>query len=371
MKQKISRCTVLYESWQLQCCGDPIEVGKVANLQCIKDKRHKCYANASIDIDYNEEHHGGGTNFLLRGMVTRIQAIFVDRYADENNRRVDNPHNEFAIIETDYIDGFEDCPRYGYRSGSDVCDYIITLEDAVEGTYHHIPDGHHLYLEPEIEPDRIEGNRQAHFTEGFDSLVYYTEGKEHVIDLKTLGTNHTRLQIWQREYMQHIGSGYDTWDNNDWKDWWCRGYGLAKRIRKLMPSDSILYYGEAGQCREVIKRYGDKWELNGEGAMVTVESDMKEKEEAGLFIPKAYLNWEYEEMDAEQGGDCMAHKFMVSQETHHFFPGDSVMLNVLGRPKHQMGSVREVHDDHLLIHTDRWLDISEEYAIEVINGRMP
>ena len=368
MKLKIPQCTVLYESWQLQCCGDPLEVGKVADLPCIKDKRHKCYADASIDIDYDEEHHGGGTNCLLRGMVTRIQAIFVDRYADEDKHRVDNPYNKFSIIDTDHIDGFEDCPQYGDRSGSDVCDYIITLEDVVEGTYHNIPNGHHLYLEPDFEQGRMNENHQAHFTEGFECLVYYTEGKEQVIDLKTLGTDYTRLKIWQREYMQHIGSGYDVWDKNDWKDWWCRGYGLAKQIRKFMPSDSVLYYGETGQCREVIKRYGDKWELNGEGTMVTIESDMKEKGETGLFIPKAYLNWDYEEENAEQGGDSMTHKFMVPQEAHHFFPGDYVMLNVIGRPNHQMGSVREVHNDHILIHTDRWLDISEEYTIEVING---
>lgn len=368
MKQKISRCTVLYASWQLQCCGDPLEVGKVADLPCINDRSHKCYADASIDIDYCEEHHGGGTNCLLRGMVTRIQAVFVDRYADEASRRVDNPDNEFSIIDTDYIDGYEECPQYGYRSGSDVCDYIITLEDVVEGTYHDIMDGHYLDLEPEIEPGQTAADHQAHFTAGFDSLVYYTEGKEHVIDLKTLGTSHTRLRIWQREYMQHIGSGYDVWDKNDWKDWWCRGYGLAKQIRALMPSDSILYYGVKGQCHDVIKRYGDKWELNGEGVMVTIESDTQDKEKVGLFMPKVFLDWDYEEEKAEQGGDCMVHKFLVSQEMHHFFSGDYVMLNATGRPNYQIGIVLKVCDAYMLIRTDRRLDESEEYGIEVING---
>ena len=152
MKNKIDKCTVGYSSWQMQCCGDPIRVGKVADLLCIKKDRYINYVG--IEIDYDEEHHLWGANCWVRGLVTRIQAVFVDKYAniEDGTCNVVDPNNEFAIIDTDYIDGYEECDNYGHRKACDVSSYIITLENVVERECHEFPDcsSHGKYLRIEF-----------------------------------------------------------------------------------------------------------------------------------------------------------------------------------------------------------------------------
>lgn len=56
MKKRIERCTVEYDSWQMQCCGDPIHVGQVVSLPCVKDKPYTCaYA---MTVDFHERDGG-------------------------------------------------------------------------------------------------------------------------------------------------------------------------------------------------------------------------------------------------------------------------------------------------------------------------
>ncbi len=154
MKNKIDKCTVDYSSWQMQCCGDPITVGKVADLLCIKKDRYKNYVG--IMIDYDEEHHLWGANCWVRGLVTRIQAVFVDKYAgkDEKVRVVCDPDNEFFIADVYYIDGYEECDNYGHRKACDVSSYIITLENVVEREHHEFPEcsshGKYIKIKPII-----------------------------------------------------------------------------------------------------------------------------------------------------------------------------------------------------------------------------
>lgn len=45
---------------------------------------------------------------------------------------------------------------------------------------------------------------------------------------------------------------------------------------------------------------------------------------------------------------------------------ERVMPCVYGRPAYQLGTVLQVNEEDVIIHTDRWLDISEEYSIELI-----
>lgn len=132
MKTRIGKCIIKYESWQMQCCGDPIHVGQIVNLPCIKDKPYTCACG--INIDFDEEHHEKGANCLLRGKVTEIRSVFVDRFANEKEgaRYIEDPNNTFTIIEVYSIDGWEEPVCYEQRKGSDVCYYIITLENVVE-----------------------------------------------------------------------------------------------------------------------------------------------------------------------------------------------------------------------------------------------
>ena len=80
------------------------------------------------------------------------------------------------------------------------------------------------------------------------------------------------------------------------------------------------------------------------------------------MIPKTYLDWSFD--DDEQRN----YKFVVKSSEHKLLPSTRVRISVIGRPMHQCGTVLRVEDDGIIIHTDEWLDISEEYAIELIKN---
>ena len=67
----MSECTIYYESWQLQCCGDPFSVGDTVEWTCIMPTEYK---NAhGIILDFEEEHHGFATH-RIKGIVSNILA---------------------------------------------------------------------------------------------------------------------------------------------------------------------------------------------------------------------------------------------------------------------------------------------------------
>ena len=70
-EKKINQCTIYYEAWQLQCCGDAFAVGDNVEWTCIIPEDYK---NAhGIIIDLEEEHHGFATHSIT-GKVTKIIA---------------------------------------------------------------------------------------------------------------------------------------------------------------------------------------------------------------------------------------------------------------------------------------------------------
>lgn len=70
-KSTMDRCTIYYESWQLQCCGDPFSVGDKVEWTGTLPHGFK-YAHGTI-IDYEEEHHGFAT-LNITGTITRYIA---------------------------------------------------------------------------------------------------------------------------------------------------------------------------------------------------------------------------------------------------------------------------------------------------------
>jgi hypothetical protein len=68
---RMDACTIYYESWQLQCCGDPFSVGDKVEWTCMMPDNYK---NAhGIIIDFEEDHHGFASH-TISGTVTRIIA---------------------------------------------------------------------------------------------------------------------------------------------------------------------------------------------------------------------------------------------------------------------------------------------------------
>ena len=76
------------------------------------------------------------------------------------------------------------------------------------------------------------------------------------------------------------------------------------------------------------------------------------------MIERTYVDWDFNQDERNN------YKFGVNRSEHQFTPGTRVKLTVLDRPDSQYGTVIKVEDDALIIHTDEWLDISEEYSIE-------
>lgn len=363
MKNKIGKCTIGYLACLMHSNGDPITLGKVTDVLCIKQDRYKNYLG--IEIDYDAGYLSDEANCWVRGLVKRIQAVFVDKYARTEGltRYVDDPNNEFFLADTDYIDGYEECDNYGHRDASDVRDYIVTLENVVEREYSTFQEesshGKYIKMEPGDEGKELFWDESGNLVGDTDSLSIYEGDKKQIIDFTQMPW-HSEMIRWRNEYLEHVESGYDVWSNHEWLDWWCRGYCLAKVIRQLLPSDVELYYGEKGQCYEVLAGNDNFWCLNTEGHSVRLCPDMNQKAEAGLFIPRSHTDWTYEQDEYRN------YKFDISRSEHHLFPDDRVMLFVYGRPACQLGTVLQVHEEDIIIHTDKWLDIREEYSIELI-----
>ena len=361
MKNIISKCVVEYESWQMQCCGTPLKVGQVANLHCIKNGSH---INAlGIKIDYDEEHHGQGTNCILRGIVSRIQTVFIDKFANEKQRRVDDKNNVFAVLDTSYVDGRENCDNYGNREGSDASSYIITLENVMERSYKSFDGcfshGKYIHIEPSEDSDGLFWDEGSRLVGMVDSLSYYEGEAKKTIDL-VQESWYPSLLSWVRNFQSHIHSGYEIWGANEWLDWWCTGYSLAKKIMRILPSDVQLFYGQGGQSRQVITHNGKGWELNMEqyGCLLTPNVELLEYE--GVLIPKAKLIG----VDDEVKRGC--YTFLVSSNVHHLFPNDRVMLCADGSDTYQIGTIEKVNKDSMVICMDRPLPQGELFSTELI-----
>ena len=78
------------------------------------------------------------------------------------------------------------------------------------------------------------------------------------------------------------------------------------------------------------------------------------------MIEHAYLDWSFEQDKFHN------YKFViVGDKEHSILPTNRVKLGVIGRPDYQYGTVLDLENGTLIIHTEEWLDISEEYSIEL------
>ena len=359
MRERISQCNVLYESWQMQCCGDPISVGRIVNLPCIKKEPYTCACG--IHIDFDEDHHGS-PNCLIRGRVVRIQTVFVDHFAktDDDTRYIDDPNNTFAIIEVYSIDGWEEPVCYEHRKGGNASYYIITIENAVEcvlESHEQYPlyQGLYVNMEPDDESMNLFWNEGGSIMGTVNELSIYKGKKSQTIDLISYRW-HNDLLAWHKFFQENIRAGYNELTNLEWLKWWSKGWGLAKEIRKILPADIELNYGHISQANQVL----DGTDLNTESFMISFPKHMTNRINEGLFIPNVSIDWQ---MDDDKNNN---YNFQLNGVEHDFHPDDRVMLGVIGRSHYQLGTILSCHSDELVIHTDWSLDISECYSIELI-----
>jgi len=118
--------TVLYEGWQMGCCGTPFKVGDSVEwtVNDTSDINNDILQDIDI-IDYLEEHHDEAgsvkAKWVLSGKVESITLLY-NRYKTENNRLIPV---EAKLIETnDTEHRKEEIDEFRF------CDFIVKLSDA-------------------------------------------------------------------------------------------------------------------------------------------------------------------------------------------------------------------------------------------------
>ncbi len=119
-------CTLYYESWQIQCCGEPFAVGEKVTWTCIIPSEFK---NAhGIIVDFEEEHHGFATHSIT-GIVDKIIA---ERSEFPKGKRIVHYH-EAKTIKEEILEanGYESELKDDEATERTFWGYIVTLRDAM------------------------------------------------------------------------------------------------------------------------------------------------------------------------------------------------------------------------------------------------
>lgn len=173
---------------------------------------------------------------------------------------------------------------------------------------------------------------------------------------------HGEIVRWRNEYWEHVKDGYSVWSHTEWMEWWCRGYAWAKKLKNLLVKNVRLIYGMRGESFEVLERdlHSEEWYLNSRGMPLEIESDMTDKQDAGLYVPCANAEV-YVSADDE-----LYYKLIVNKNEHHIFPSDRIVLCPIGQVEYTIGTVIDVAENCIIIKANSPIDINCYWSIEVI-----
>ena len=122
----MDRCIIYYESWQIQCCGDPFSVGDTIEWRCTMPTEIR---NAhGIILDLEEDHHGFSTH-TVTGTVTKILAERSE--FPKGQREVWYHKAEVIIDKLEHADGWESDVKDDDNFDRTFWGYVVELRDAV------------------------------------------------------------------------------------------------------------------------------------------------------------------------------------------------------------------------------------------------
>jgi len=125
-ERKKDWCTIYYESWQIQCCGEPFSVGEKIEWTCCIPRETK---NAhGIIIDFIEEHHGFSTH-TIKGTVSKIVAERSEYPKGE--REVWYNKTDVIREELQKADGWESQLKEDDTTDRTFWGYIVELRDVI------------------------------------------------------------------------------------------------------------------------------------------------------------------------------------------------------------------------------------------------
>lgn len=121
---KMKECIIYYESWQLQCCGDPFKIGDKVEWSCTMPIGHK---NAhGVVVDFEEEHHG----FSTHSITGTVSKIIVERSEfPKAKREVWYDRAQTIHEEIQYADGWETNKKDNETTEYTLWGYIVELKD--------------------------------------------------------------------------------------------------------------------------------------------------------------------------------------------------------------------------------------------------
>lgn len=119
-----NECIVFYESWQMECCGEPFSTGDIVKWLVYKTDS----LNTSVDIgkiDYCYEAHSSEWSdiLVLEGKVDKIKILYEKYMPSQSNPQLLLPVDG-QIIETDSAEGFDE--KIG---DMEACGYIVTIRE--------------------------------------------------------------------------------------------------------------------------------------------------------------------------------------------------------------------------------------------------
>lgn len=117
-KTRLSECSIYYQSWQMQCCGDPFSVGDKIEWTCTVPPRLK-NAHGTI-YDFEEDHHGDETHSIT-GTVTKIIAEYSK--VEKDCKGLNYDHVCTNMEEQTSAKNFE------HEDGEHLWGYIVELKD--------------------------------------------------------------------------------------------------------------------------------------------------------------------------------------------------------------------------------------------------
>ena len=121
-------CKVFYESWQMDCCGEPFSIGDTVNWTVGKyEKLGPCNTVNLGKIDYYYENHlfDRGLYFELEGRVIGIKILF-EKFGPSKLKPSESVPVSGVLRETTKVERYEK----GFN-GMRVTGFVVTLSEIV------------------------------------------------------------------------------------------------------------------------------------------------------------------------------------------------------------------------------------------------
>lgn len=121
-----NQCSIYYESWQMQCCGAPFDVGEQVDWTCHVASEIK---NAhGFVIDFEEDHHDFSTHSIT-GTISKIIAEYSE--CPKGKKMVYYHQTPVIHSEVQRADGYENNYKSDESTNRRFLGYIVILKDVV------------------------------------------------------------------------------------------------------------------------------------------------------------------------------------------------------------------------------------------------